>query len=403
MTVEPGFFDFDADAEARARVVAILGEDGLRRTFAPIEDPSGLPNAAYWSDDWLALENERLFQRAWVFAGAAAEAAAPGALKPMEIGGVPIVLVGGGNGTVRAFHNVCRHRGTRLVDAPCAKSQAITCPYHAWSYRLDGSIRARPHFHGADTMERFDAAGDPALNLYPVRCETWNGCVFVDVSGKAPDLLEWLAPMLRRTRAFDFSQIRWIAKKTYTIKSNWKLVLENYMEGYHVFAAHPRLIAHAPMNVRWSGEWMDHVFYNDYVVPKLTAGRGDGLPWYPNLSDEDARRGMWFACMPNFAAEVYADQFVVLASYPVAPDETYEELHLFVVGDEAAASDAHAAGREALISMWDDLNLEDKAILERLQQGRRSPAFEGSIMSPAWEVPAHQLSQQIVRSIVARD
>ena len=391
----------DADPDAYARVAAILGETGLNRTFAPIEEPSGLPNAAYWSVDWLALESERIFQRNWVFVGAEAEVAEKGAIKPMEVAGVPIVLVRGSDGTLRAFHNVCRHRGTRLVTEPC-KAAAITCPYHAWSFRLDGSIRARPHFQGADAVERFDANGDPALNLYPIRSETWNGCVFVDVSGNAPALLDWLAPMLKRTAAFDFSQIRWIDKKTYSIKSNWKLVLENYMEGYHVFAAHPRLISHAPMNVRWSGEWVDHVFYNDYVVAQQTEGRGDGLPWYPNLSDDDARRGMWFACMPNFAAEVYADQFVVLASYPIAPDETYEELHLFVVGDEAATSEAYADGRAELVTMWDELNLEDKGILERLQQGRKSPAFEGSMMSPAWEVPAHQLSQQIVRSIVAR-
>jgi len=141
---------------------------------------------------------------------------------------------------------------------------------------------------------------------------------------------------------------------------------------------------------------MDHVFYNDYVAPKVTEGRGDGLPHYPGLSTDDAKRGMWFACMPNFAAEVYADQFVVLATYPVAPDETLEELHFFVVGDAAATEQRYAAGREELIQMWDDLNKEDVELLERLQQGRRAIAFDGSIMSPAWEGPAHELSQKIV-------
>ena len=139
-----------------------------------------------------------------------------------------------------------------------------------------------------------------------------------------------------------------------------------------------------------AGEWMDHVFYNDYVAPNLTEGRGDALPHYPNLSDEDTRRGMWFACLPNFAVQVFADQFVVLASYPVAPDETLEELHFFVVGEAAATAEKHAGGRAELIDMWHDLNLEDVALLERLQKGRRSVAFSGSIMSPAWEGPAHR-------------
>ena len=208
-----------------------------------------------------------------------------------------------------------------------------------------------------------------------------------------------MAPVITRSSAHDFSQIRWIGKKTYTFKSNWKLVLENYMEGYHVFAAHPRLLQHAPMSERWSGEWMDHVFYNDYVAPTVTPGRGNALPHFPNLSDEDTRRGMWFALLPNFAVEVFADQFVVLATYPVSPEETLEELHFFVVDEDARTNERYAGAREALISMWHELNLEDVDLLERLQRGRRSVAFEGSRMSPAWEGPSHQLSQKVVEEI----
>ena len=147
------------------------------------------------------------------------------------------MLVRGGDGTVRAFHNVCRHRGTQLVGEACWK-KSITCPYHAWRYRLDGTLEARPHFYGADQIERFKE-GESGLDLYPVRCESWNGCLFVNLSGTAPPLVDWLTPMLDRTKAYDYSLIRWIGKESFTFKSNWKLVLENYMEGYHVFAAHP--------------------------------------------------------------------------------------------------------------------------------------------------------------------
>ncbi|MDH3668055.1 MAG: aromatic ring-hydroxylating dioxygenase subunit alpha [Paracoccaceae bacterium] len=387
-----------AETEIARQVRAILGEDGLVQITRPIEEPGGLPNAAYWSADWLALEQARLFRRNWVFACAAAELT-PGGVKPIEVGGTPVIAVRDTEGTIRAFHNHCRHRGTMLVQEECV-AKTLTCPYHAWAYRLDGKLRSRPHFHGPGKVERFDD-GAPGLDLAPVRCEVWNGCVFVDISGAAPALDDWLAPMLRRTSAFDFAQIRWIGKRAYRIKANWKLVLENYMEGYHVFAAHPRLVEHAPMHVRWSGEWLEHVFYNDYVAPGLSEGRGDGLPHYPGLSDEDARRGMWFAVMPNFLAEVYADQFVVMSIHPTAPDETEEELHFFVVGDEAAEAERYAKGREDLIAMWHDLNLEDVQLLERLQQGRRSIGFQGSVMSPAWEVPAHQLSAKIVEAILA--
>ena len=391
-------FDIDPQSPAYRDVADIIGEDGIRQVFSDINGISGLPNAAYQDPRWLELENQRIFARNWIFVGTDGELEGIGTIKPIEAGGAAIFLVRGDDGQVRAFHNVCRHRGTQLIDAPCQK-KSITCPYHAWGFRLDGTIRTRPHFYGPDQLEKFPENGDERLNLYAIRTASWNGCHFVDLSGTAPGLLEWLTPMLARTKAFDFSLIRWIGKKSYSIKSNWKLVLENYMEGYHVFAAHPRLIAHAPMDVRWSGEWTGHVFYNDYVAPTLTEGRGDALPHYPDLSEEDVRRGMWFAALPNFAAEVYADQFVILATYPVSPNETLEELHFFVVGEEAQSSPAHEAGRQELIKMWHDLNVEDVELLERLQRGRRSPAFEGSNMSPAWEVPSHELSQQILNSI----
>ncbi len=388
----------NADQDVTARVKSILGDDGYARVFEPIERPSGLPNPAYWSEDWLALEHERIFARSWVFVGAVDELSETGSIKPAQVAGRSIVLVRDEGGEVRAFHNFCRHRGTRLVMEPCV-ARTITCPYHAWVYRLNGQIKSRPHFHGAGKLETFEE-GDESLNLLSLRCDVWNGCIFVNLDGQAEPLLDWLSPMLNRLQQFDFSPIRWIGKKSYRIKSNWKLVLENYMEGYHVFAAHPRLIAHAPMDIRWSGEWMEHVFYNDYVVPELTKGRGDGLPQYPNLSEFEQRRGAWFACMPNFAVELYADQFVVLATWPIGPGETMEELHFFVIGDEAAEDPKYAEAREELINMWHELNLEDVELLERLQQGRLSPEFEGNVMSPAWEVPAHELAQQIVNTIM---
>ena len=387
------------DADTLARVKSLIGEDGLAQAFAAIEDASGLPNAAYWSDDWLALEQERVFRRSWVFAGAEAEIPAPGDVKPIEIGGAPVIIARGADGKVHGLHNVCRHRGARLVTEACHKS-SITCPYHAWNYALDGKLRARPHFSGPDIVDRFENGGGDKLDLVPVRVETWNGCIFANVSGDAEPLDAWLAPFLSRTKAYDYSAIRWAGKIDFEVKANWKLVYENYMEGYHVFSVHPKLLKFAPMNVRWSGEWDGHVFYNDYVFPELEEGRGEGLPHYPGLSDKDAQRGLWFLCFPHFAAEVFPDQFTLLVSYPIAADLTREELHVFLIGD-AATSDEHREPREAVLKMWDDLNREDLGMLELLQQGRLSPAYDGGRLSPHWEDPTHEFGRRIVEKIIA--
>ena len=385
--------------DIRSKVIKLIGEEGLAQAFAPIEEASGLPNAAYCSDAWLALEQEHCFRRSWVFAGAAAELPKNGDMKPVTIGGAPLIILRDTEGEIRALHNVCRHRGAKLVTQRCRKPM-LTCPYHAWSYGLNGKLRTRPHFNGPDVSETFADGGGEKLDLVAVRCEVWNGCIFVNISGDAEPLLDWLAPLLERTPAYDFSAIRWAGKLEFEVEANWKLVYENYMEGYHVFAVHPKLLKFAPMNVRWSGEWDRHVFYNDYVFPELDEGRGEGLPHYPNLPTADAKRGLWFLCFPHFAAEVYPDQFTVLVSYPIAPDKTREELHVFLIGD-AATSSTFKTAREATLQMWDDLNREDLGMLELLQQGRLSPAYDGGRLSPHWEGPTHDFGRRVVERILA--
>ena len=138
----------------------------------------------------------------------------------------------------------------------------------------------------------------------------------------------------------------------------------------------------------------------DYVFSKTDAGRGEHLPHYPGLAGDDTRRGLWFLCFPHFAAEVYPDQFTVLATYPVAPDLTREELHVFLIGDAATSIDYQNA-RKSVFRMWDSLNREDLSVLEQLQQGRRSPAYDGGRLSPHWEGPTHQFGRHVIEGIVA--
>lgn len=387
------------DTPVLKRVKELLGEDGFTQVFAPIEEASGLPNPAYWSPEWLALEEEHCFRRSWVFAGAADELPEVGDMKPIEIGGAPLIIIRGNDNEIRALHNVCRHRGAKLVTESCRKP-TLTCPYHAWNYGLNGKLRSRPHFSGPDVTDTFPDGGGEKLDLVEARCEVWNGCVFVNVSGDSGPLLDWLKPMLERTPGYDFTSIRWAGKIDFEVDANWKLIYENYMEGYHVFSVHPKLLKFAPMNVRWSGEWDRHVFYNDYIFPELGEGRGDRLPHYPDLSKEDTKRGLWFLCFPHFAAEVFPDQFTVLVSYPLSPSKTREELHVFLIGD-AATSEEHAEARAELMQMWDDLNQEDIGMLERLQQGRRSPAYDGGRLSPFWEGPTHDFGRRVVERLLS--
>ena len=379
----------------RDRMRRILGEDGFAQIFQPIDAAAGLPNEAYWSEEWFRMEQELIFRRSWVFAGARAELPEPGNVKPIEIAGTPIVLAHDRDGMIRGFQNVCRHRGMQLVAGPCKKA-AITCPYHRWTYGLNGKLRARPHFDGPNESGAVKGEGGEKLDLIPVRTEEFFGCLFVNVSGGADPLDEWMAPVLDQLKGYDLSAIRWAGKRDFAVEANWKLVYENYMEGYHVFSLHPRLIDFAPMDVRWSGEWRGSTFVNGYRFPKLEEGRGVDLPHYPGLSEEDSMKGQWFLTMPHFAVEVYPDQFTVLVAYPEAPDRCREELHVFVIGDEAATGEKYRKEREDIIQMWDDLNLEDISVLKGLQQGRRCYGYDGGRLSHHWEQPTLAYARKII-------
>jgi len=382
------------------RMRRILGREGYARIFNPIERATGLPNAAYWSHEWYEMERELIFRRSWVFAGARAELPEPGSMKPVEIGGIPIVLIHGQDGEIRAFQNVCRHRGMRLVDRPC-KRTTLTCPYHMWTYGLNGHLRARPHYGGPDKTDTFRNGGGEKLDLVPVHVEGFHGCLFVNVSGTADPLDVWMAPVLDQLEGRDLSSIRWAGKLDFDIEANWKLAYENYMENYHVFALHPRLLKFAPMDIRGAGAWHGNTFVNGYRFPEMEAGRGEGLPHYPGLSEEDAMRGQWFLTMPHFAVEIFPDQFTVLVAYPEAPDRCREELHVFLIGDEAATGETYARQREEVFRMWNDLNVEDISILHGMQQGRRCTGYDGGRLSPYWEGPTLGYARKIVEMMLA--
>lgn len=384
----------------KADVIRILGNEGFAQVYKPPEEASGLPNSTYWSDEWFRLEQKQIFQRAWVFAGAIAEIPKPGDVKTIDIGGVPILIVHGHDSEIRAFQNVCRHRGMRLVSESCRKAK-ITCPYHNWTYGLDGYLRSRPHFHGPNKGDVFKEGGGAKLDLIAVQVSNFHGCLFVNISGEAEPLDVWIKPIVDELSGYALSALRWAGKIDFDVNANWKLIYENYMENYHVFALHPRLLEFAPMDIRGSGAWQGNTFFNGYRFPKMEVGRGQGLPHYPGLSEDDASRGIWFLTMPHFAVEVYPDQFTVLVSYPLAPDRTKEELHIFLIGDEAATGEKYSEARAEVFRMWDDLNKEDISILAGLQNGRRCPGYDGGRLSPHWEEPTLGYAQKIVELVLA--
>ena len=230
--------------------------NGLEGPYAAVADPviermtretveaRGLPNEAFTDPQFLALERKHLFSRTWTFAGVISDVPNTGDVKSITVAGRSLFMATDANGTTRVYHNVCPHRGVRLVIEDKTDAIALTCPYHAWSFGLDGSLRGRPHFHGP---EDHDHGGNGASDvcLFEVRSAVWNDWVFVNLDGEAPPFETYMAPVMERYRSWNLDGFRRAHYQAYAFHCNWKLAIENFCDNYHVFAVHPRPARHA--------------------------------------------------------------------------------------------------------------------------------------------------------------
>ena len=179
-------------------------DDALHaRLTSPTGEGSALPNIAYTSEAFHKFEQETVFRKNWVFAAFSHQFEKKGDMRPVEVAGRPVVLVKGKDGKIRAFHNVCRHRGAKLVDEPGSGKKTFVCPNHSWSYSLEGKLLARPHFFGG---EKHDVNHENChrADLLEVRCDTWHDWIFVNLDGNAPELGEYVKPIVERLTRLRF-------------------------------------------------------------------------------------------------------------------------------------------------------------------------------------------------------
>ncbi|HET8785618.1 MAG TPA: aromatic ring-hydroxylating dioxygenase subunit alpha, partial [Candidatus Limnocylindrales bacterium] len=225
----------------------------------PYRAASLLPGRAYHDPAIHDFEREVWFRRDWMIVGREEDAPDPGTYFLAQIGDEPLVVARGRDATLRAFYNVCRHRGTAVVEEACGKAVRFQCPYHAWIYDLEGNLVRAKH---TEDLEDFDRS---AFGLVSVRMETWQGFVFVCLSPETAPLLEWLGDLPPHLERFDFGRLRVAHTETYEVESNWKFIAENYSECYHCPGIHPQLNKLTPYdlgadfesNGGWQGGFME--------------------------------------------------------------------------------------------------------------------------------------------------
>ncbi|WP_439816718.1 aromatic ring-hydroxylating oxygenase subunit alpha [Zavarzinia sp. CC-PAN008] len=380
-------------------VTDILNREALERLKRPTGRALGLPREAFFDPAWHEAEMERVFRRQWVAVGVASQMRKPGSAHPVTVGGAPIVVTCTDKGELRAFHNICAHRGVLLATHACEGLKLLRCPYHSWSYDLTGRLVATPHFGGHHQHEHPDLVKSEN-GLKEVRLGVWADLVFVNLSAEGQSLEDFLAPLVARWKDYDFSLLRYGGTKTFEVAANWKLAIENFSESYHLPFVHPRLNGSSPME--------DHYCFTAEGVGSgqgsraYVTGSVDGrtLPTFPGLDAEGMKRAEYPVLFPNFMSGVHPEYFFALMVYPTSPTTCHEELHVFFVGDEAMKPE-YAANRANVVDLWTVTNLEDMDVVTRMQVGRGSPAMEGGRFSPELDTCVHDFQIQLADAMLA--
>ena len=350
--------------------------------FVACEQEHHLPASAYTSLDVFECERRRVFAGRWAWVGFEHWVPGPGWSVPVTLAGAPLLLVRDHTSTLRTFHNVCRHRGFQLCDA--ATRGALRCPYHAWTYDLEGRLTGAPYWDRTrGSAPPVDAA--ERLGLIPVRTATWAGMVFVNLDGAAGPIEGQLGAVARRLSAFDLSRLLVAGERRFEVAANWKLAVEKFIDGYHLPWVHPGL---GSPSVCFSVH--DLVVTEDVLGTRYPLGNvgkerktANPLPTFGDvpIADREWQELYWIA--PNLLLMAQSDHVWMIGLQPLAPGRTVEHLAVFV--DHEAGADRFASERAQIAEVLFAINEEDIPVLQRLQAGRLSPAADCSTFAPHWD------------------
>jgi choline monooxygenase len=339
---------------------------------APLSRASTIPAPWYTDPSIAELERENVFSKTWQLVARTDQVRAPGQFVATTVAGEPIVVVRGSDGTLRAFYNVCRHHAAAVVTQPCGQASLLHCPYHGWNYGLDGSLKGMPEFEG---VENFDRAQN---GLVPIRVETWECFVFINLDNQARPLAEFLGGLVKRVAPLGIGKLHYFDRRSYNIHCNWKVFVDNYLDGgYHVPHLHKGL-----------SSVLD---YKQYTIENEDRYCLQSSPMV--ACDEDAATGAarkgdrawYFWQHPNLMINCYEGYMDTNLVIPVDVD------HCTVIFDFyfADIGEAHREYNEQSVNVGNRVQEEDLGICEDVQRGLKSRAYRAGRLSVRREAGEH--------------
>ncbi len=348
-----------------------LSADDVARTTQPLRKATMLPGAAYTDPAVLQWEVEQIFQRSWAGICHIDQVSERGKYVMAEIGNESVFVVADDDGLPRAFRNTCRHRGARIVDQPEGQVPRLQCPYHAWSYGFDGSLKNAPF---TDTIEDFDAG---CYGLKPVRVAVVEGMVMVDLSGEAPAPAAHVGELAEHLQRYHLPDLRRGGRVVYEVDANWKTIAENYSECLHCPGVHPELnrLSHymSGDSMSGAGAWCGgSMTLNEDAETMAKEGGRNHRPPIQGLSEADIRSVLYFLVFPNTLVSLHPDYVMLHWLWPRAENRTQVICEWFF---EPRTMETEGFDPTDAIEFWDQVNREDWEVCELTQRGMRGSGF----------------------------
>jgi glycine betaine catabolism A len=355
-----------------------------------------LPQQYFVSDEVFRQEQEQIFSKQWLLVGHQSQVANAGDYFLVSVppssdyaaARESLIVIRDKSGVIHGFYNVCRHRGTRLKEDACGHASAIQCPYHAWTYGLDGRLIGAPHM---DEVPGFDKAD---YSLRAVRLALWEGFIFVNLDENAMPLEEWFAPLNGKFSHWNMSILRPAKRIEYDVRANWKLMFENYSECYHCPGVHPMLAKVSPYDSA-QNDLSEGPFLGGFMKINRGAGltmsgkacalpvggimRGDGE------EAEDDGLVFYYSIFPNMLLSLHPEYVMVHQLWPKSPERTLIVCDWFFHPDAFNRPDFKP---DDAIEFWDMTNKQDWHVCELSQQGIASRAYEPGPYSSRESIPA---------------
>ena len=358
------------------------------------------------SPEVFAKEQDRIFSKQWVLAGHQSQLAETGNYFVAVVAGESLIIVRDKDGELHGFYNVCRHRGSRLIENRNGRSLGIQCPYHAWTYALDGRLIGAPHM---DDVPGFNKAD---YSLHAVNLALWKGFIFVNLADSAAPLEGWFAPLNKKFSRWDLPALRSAKRIEYDVRANWKLIFENYSECYHCPGVHPELSKISPDDSS-ENDLTDGPFLGGFM--RIAKGRsltmsGNGCalgiadasrarnraPAHnrnPSQKIEDdydhehdgKNRVFYYSIFPNMLLSLHPDYVMVHQLWPQSPERTLIVCDWLFHPDAFGRKDFNP---QDAIEFWDMTNKQDWHVCELSQQGISSRAYEPGPYSARESIPA---------------